>query len=61
MSAGSVVVYANCATAPQKCSNEQKTARVYAQVERFVSIAVAAATYKQNDEYQPRAVATTTL
>ena len=58
-SARSVAINVNYATAPKQCSNEQKTARVNAQVKRFVAMTVAAATYKQNNKYQPCAVTTT--
>lgn len=57
--ARSVVVNANCTTAPKQGSNEQKTAWVDAQVKRFVAMTVATATYKQNNKYQPSAIATT--
>ena len=53
------VVNANSATAPKQSSNEQKATWVDAQVKRFVTVTVATVTYKQNNQNEPSAVATT--
>ncbi len=55
------VVNANSTTAPKQSSNEQKTTWVDVQVKRFVTMTIATATYKQNNQNEPSTVATTVV